>query len=130
MTSTVGDSGTNGVFLNLGVSGSVTGFPVTGVFNAGASTINAKLWMGTAQTTTGQATFYPTTTGTSAGTPLFTTLLTVQANITSQTTTAANVPVCSLYSASTTSVVVNAIVPFSGARAPNGTYVTLLVVGV
>lgn len=129
-TGTVGDSGTNGVFMNLGVNGAVTGLPVTGVFNSGTQMVNAKMWMATGQTSGGQITFYPTSTGTSSGTAIFSGLLTVQANVMSQTTNAANVPVASIYSASTSSVVVNSIIPFSGAKAANGTYVTLLIVGV
>jgi len=40
---------------------------------------NSKIWYGKGTTTTGEVTFYPTTTGTSSGTALFSTLLNVQA---------------------------------------------------
>ena len=114
----------------LGVGGAVTGFPVTGVFNgSGTSVVNAKIWVGTVATTGGQATFYPTTTGTSAGTALFTTLLTVQAIPVLQTGTGSKIPVASIYSASTTSIVINAIVAYSGSAVANGTYVTCMVIG-
>ena len=126
---TIGDSATNGSFLNLGVTGSTTGFPVTGLFNQGTSTVNAKVWVGTATTTSGQATFYPTTTGTSSGTAVFSTILSVQPSALLQSTNAASLPAVSLYSVSTTAIVVSVIVAYSGARVANGTSVYLLVIG-
>ncbi len=130
VTASIGDLKQDGNFVNLNATGSVTGLPWTGVFTGnGTSVVNAKLFAATATTNGGQVTFYPTTTGTSTGTNLFTNLLTVQAMALLQTTSGSKVPVTSLYSASPTSIVVNAIIPYSGAAVANGTYVTCMVIG-
>ncbi len=132
----LGDVTQNGNFENLNVAGNtnlngpVTGFPVTGIFNgSGTSVVNAKIWVGTGTTTSGQVIFYPTTTGTAAGTALFTTLLTVQAIPILQTTTGSKISFASIYSASTTSIVINASISYSGTPAVNGTNVTCMVIG-
>ena len=111
---------------SLTLTGPVTGTPVNGVYNGST---NSKIWYGKGTTTSGQATFYPTTTGTSSGTALFGTLLNVQAIAVLATTSGSAVPSTSIYSASNTAVTVNCIVTTTGNAIANGTSIYVTVIG-
>ena len=93
-----------------------------------------KTYYGTGSVTSGAATFYPTANGTAGGSPLFTTILNVQASVVVNTSTGTAVAFAGLRSVSTTAVVVNAYTVGTGlaaaAAAPNGSPVYLLVAGV
>ena len=93
---------------------------------------NSIMWCGTAATAaSGAATFYPTTTNTSGGTPLFSTLLTVQATAVVNTTTAGSVAYTGISSANTKVVVINAATAgtTNAVVAATGTVVYLQLVG-
>lgn len=108
--------------------------PLATFYNAGTITFSAKIWTATATTTAGAATFYPTSTNASGGTALFTTILSVQSCAVVNTILANAVAYCGVRSASTTSIVINAITTSGVGNAPaaaaNGTSVYCLVVGV
>ncbi len=80
-------------------------------------------------TTQGQVTFYPTTTGTSSGSAIFNTLVGVQANAVLATTSGGSCPCTSIYSATTTQVVINCVVAASGNVVANGIVVYCTVTG-
>lgn len=80
-------------------------------------------------TTTGQVTFYPTVTGASGGTPIFGTILNIQAIPVLASNNGSLTVFASVFSASTLSVTINAIVGYSGAAAANGTRVYFSMIG-
>ncbi len=91
----------------VATSGKYTDLTATPAFatvaTAGTYATNSKIWYGKGTTTSGQVTFYPTTTGTSSGTALFNTLLNVQANAVISTNSGAACPSTSIDSATITS---------------------------
>ncbi len=88
----------------------VTRTPLNGVYNNSTAVTNSKIIYLKGTTTQGQVTFYPTTTAASGGPAIFNTLLNVQANAVLATTSGGSCPCTSIYSASTTSVVINCVV--------------------
>ena len=71
----------------------LSGQPVQSVQNAGTQLLNAKLFTATALTVAnGTVTFYPTSTGTSNGTPLFSQITTIQCSPWANTSTATSIP--------------------------------------
>jgi len=113
----------------LMLTGPVTGTPLNGVYNGSSSVTNSKIWYGKGTTTSGQVTFYPTTTGTSSGTALFSNLLNVQANAVIAATSGSQCPSTSINSASTTTVVINCIITNSQNAVANGAVVYCTVTG-
>jgi len=113
----------------LTLTGPVTGTPLNGVYNSSTAVTNSKIIYFKGTTTQGQVTFYPTTTATSSGTAIFSTLLNVQANAVLATTSGGSCPCTSIYSASTTSIVINCVVAASGNVVANGTVVYATVTG-
>lgn len=113
----------------LTLTGPVTGTPLNGVFNGSTAVTNSKIWYGKGTTTSGQVTFYPTTTGTSSGIALFNTLLNVQANAVIAATSGSQCPSTSINSATTTQVVINCIITSSQNAVANGTVVYVTVTG-
>ena len=113
----------------IAATSTVSGFPISSAYNANAAMVNARVWVATATVTSGQATFYPTSTNASGGTPLFTTILSIQSNTVLKTTLGAQVPCTSVYSQTTASVVINAVTASLGTSAPNGTTVFCMIIG-
>ena len=107
----------------------VSGFPISSAYNAGTLMVNAKVWVATATTTGGQATFYPTSTNASGGAAIFTTILSIQSNIVLQTPFAAQIPCTSVYSQTTSSIIISAIAAATGTAVANGTKVFCMVIG-
>lgn len=110
----------------LTLTGPVTGTPLNGVYNGSTVITNSKIWYGKGTTTTGQVTFYPTSTGTSSGTALFSTLLNVQANAVISTNSGAACPSTSINSATTTAVTINCILTGNQNAVANGTVIYAL----
>ena len=126
--------------LNLANAPSFTGSypelanrPWVAVYNGSSTQLLTKMYMASATTTLGTATLYPTTTGASGGTPLFTTLLNVQCSCVVNTVLSNAVAYTGIRSASTASIVVNCVAMSgpgnSPAMAPNNTVVYCLVTG-
>ncbi|MFA5780267.1 MAG: hypothetical protein WC947_09040, partial [Elusimicrobiota bacterium] len=120
-----------------GDGSSLTQLPVRQFYNVTVST-SVKGWIGTATTTSGVATFYPTNDGTSGGTALFTNVTSVQATAQANASTAITVPLASVKAISadkktvTVNVVIGTTAVVSGptlAFAPDGTVVYLTVFG-
>jgi len=98
-----------------------------------------KIWTGSATTTTGVATFFPTSDNTGTGTALFTNIYSVQVTANTNTASAIAVPVASvkLIAADKRSITANAITgqnvgilgAASVAFAPNGTVLNMVIVG-
>jgi hypothetical protein len=115
--------------------------PSAGVFYYGTSIIkNVRQYSFTTTSNGGRATFFPTTTGTTTGTALFTTIYHASATATLNTTQAAAVPFCGLNSISADREivifnVVTGVVSLLGLgastmqAAANGTVVTAFIVG-
>ena len=103
--------------------------PVNGVYNNSVAVVNSKVWYGKGTTTSGQVAFYPTTTGTSSGTALFSTLLNVQANAVIASTSGSTCPSTSINAATTTAVTINCIITNSQNAVANGTVVYCTITG-
>lgn len=72
---------------------SLSGQPVQSVQNGGGQLLNTKIFTATAVTVSnGTVTFYPTSTGTSTGAPLFTQITTIQCSPWANTSTATSIP--------------------------------------
>ena len=93
-----------------------------------------KTYYGIGTTTSGGATFFPTANGTAGGTPLFATILNVQASVVVNTTTGTAVGFTGVRSVSTSTVIINAYTVGMGLTAggavANGSTVYLTVSGV
>ena len=111
----------------ISAGSTVTGFPISSAYNASAMMTNARVWVATASTTSGQAAFFPTSTNSSGGVPLFRSILSIQSNVVLQTALGSQVPYSSIYSQSPSSIIISAVA--SGVGVPNGTKVFCLVVG-
>lgn len=107
--------------------------PWLAVYNGSSAQLLTKMYMASGTTTSGAVTFYPTTTGASGGTPLFTTLLNVQCSCVVNTTTANAVAYTGVRSASTASIIINCVastgIGNAPAAVPNGTVIYVLVTG-
>jgi hypothetical protein len=85
-------------FINFNSSGIGTFLPnlVSNIYNGSNSIVNTKIWVGTATTNSGTATFYPTIDGTSNTASAFNSIIFASAMATNNTTSAINVPICGL----------------------------------
>lgn len=110
------------------------------VYNGTSVVTNPIMWMGSATTTTGVATFFPTSDGTGSGTALFPTSITASSAIpTTNTSTATSFPFASIkvIAADRKTITVNVGVGVasvgsgsaSATTAPDGTVVTLILWG-
>ena len=122
---------TGGATFNstINAGSTISGFPISSAYNASAMMINAKVWVATASATSGQATFYPTSTNLATGAALFNSILSIQSNVVLQTALGSQVPCTSVYSQSTSSIVISAIAAATGVAVPNGTKVFCMVIG-
>jgi len=112
--------------------------PINTVYNGTTAKTKAKIWNGTATTSSGQATLYPTSDGTAGGTALFTNIYSIQATAVRNTTTATQFEFASVnnISADKKTLVINVgngtTVVLGGASivdAPDGTSVYVTIIG-
>ena len=113
----------------ISAGSTVSGFPISSAYNAGVMMVNAKVWVATASVSTGQAKFYPTSNNLAGGAPLFSNILSIQSNVVLQTLLGSQVPCTSVFSHSTSSIVISAIAAATGTAVPNGTKVFCMVIG-
>lgn len=120
-----------------GLYNDLANVPVAGIFSGTINTLGLKVWTGTSTTSGGTATFYPTSDGTSSGTPIFNKIIFASAMPWNNTATVTSMPIISGKSVTNSAIVYNILNPTGSllasssslASAANGLTVLAIAVG-